>query len=126
MRFSKVLIDQAEARIGKGRAGYFLNAEAWYGGNINKLWLKKEENEIEGERGGRDPEQAEVAGLVEPGDQYPGSIYRPVSVSMPTMVQTALATGPGCPGAGALLVGSGWGRILVQQGRGNRPRRGRT
>ena len=59
MRFSKVSIDQAEARIGKGRVGYFLNAEAWYGGNINKLWLK---SEIEGERG-RDPEQAEIQAL---------------------------------------------------------------
>lgn len=59
MRFSKVLIDQAEARIGKGRDGYFLNAEAWYGGDINKLWLK---SEIEGERG-RKPEQAEIQAL---------------------------------------------------------------
>lgn len=59
MRFSKLLIDQLEARIGKGRDGYFLNAEGIYGGDINKLWLKAE---IEGQRG-RQPEQAEVQAL---------------------------------------------------------------
>lgn len=59
MRVSKLLIDQLEARIGKGRDGYFLNAQGWYGGDINKLWLK---TEIEGERG-RKPEQAEVQAL---------------------------------------------------------------
>ena len=59
MRFSKFLIDQLEARIGKGRDGYFLNAETWYGGDLSKLWLK---SEIEGERG-RKPEQAEVQAL---------------------------------------------------------------
>lgn len=59
MRFSKLLIDQLEARVGKGRDGYLVNAEAWYGGDINKLWLK---TEIEGERG-RKPEQAEVQAL---------------------------------------------------------------
>ena len=55
----KVLIDQFEARIRNGRDGYFLNAEAWYGGDISKLWLK---TEIEGEAG-RGPEQAEVQAL---------------------------------------------------------------
>jgi copper resistance protein B len=53
---SRILIDQLETRIRKGRDGYFLNAEAWYGGDINKLWLK---TEIEGEIG-RSPEQAEA------------------------------------------------------------------
>lgn len=56
---SKLLIDQLEARIGDGRDGYFLNAEGWYGGDIDKLWLK---TEIEGDRG-RKPEQAEVQAL---------------------------------------------------------------
>lgn len=56
---SKVLIDQLEARIRNGRDGYFLNAEAWYGGDINKLWLK---TEIEGDFGHK-PEQAEVQAL---------------------------------------------------------------
>lgn len=59
MRFSKLLVDQFEARAGRGRDGYFLNAEGWYGGDINKLWLK---SEIEGEQG-RKLEQAEVQAL---------------------------------------------------------------
>lgn len=59
MRFSKVLIDQLEARAGKGPDRYVLDAEAWHGGDINKLWLK---TEIEGELG-RTPEQAEVQAL---------------------------------------------------------------
>lgn len=56
MRF---LIDQLETRIRNGRDGYFLNAEAWYGGDINKVWLK---TEVEGEFG-RSPEQVEVQAL---------------------------------------------------------------
>jgi copper resistance protein B len=56
---SKILIDQLETRIRNGRDGYFLNAEAWYGGDIHKLWLK---TEIEGEFG-HGPEQAEVQAL---------------------------------------------------------------
>ena len=56
---SRILIDQLEARIRNGRDGYFLNAEAWYGGDINKVWLK---TEIEGEFG-RSPEQAEIQAL---------------------------------------------------------------
>ena len=55
----KILIDQFEARIRKGADGYFLNAEAWYGGDINKLWLK---TEIEGDFGEK-PEQAEIQAL---------------------------------------------------------------
>ena len=55
----KILIDQAEVRIQGGRDGYFVNAEAWYGGDINKLWLK---TEIEGSFGEK-PEQAELQAL---------------------------------------------------------------
>jgi copper resistance protein B len=55
----KLLIDQLETRIRNGRDGYFVNAEGWYGGDIDKLWLK---TEIEGEYG-RKPEQAEVQAL---------------------------------------------------------------
>jgi len=55
----KVLIDQLEWRVQKGRDGYFLNAEAWFGGDIDKLWLK---TEIEGERGAS-PDQAEFQAL---------------------------------------------------------------
>ncbi|MGZ8343687.1 MAG: copper resistance protein B [Allosphingosinicella sp.] len=56
---SKVMLDRFEARIGKGRDGYLVEGEAWYGGDIDKLWLK---TEIEGESG-RGPEHAEVQAL---------------------------------------------------------------
>jgi copper resistance protein B len=56
---TRVLIDQLETRIRNGRDGYFLNAEAWYGGDIHKVWLK---TEVEGEFG-HSPEQAEVQAL---------------------------------------------------------------
>jgi copper resistance protein B len=59
MQSYKILIDQLETRIRNGRDGYFLNAEAWYGGDINKLWLK---SEIEGSFG-KKPEQAEFQAL---------------------------------------------------------------
>lgn len=55
----KVLFDQAEARIRSGEDGYFLDAEGWYGGDIDKLWLK---TEVEGDFGGK-PEQAEFQAL---------------------------------------------------------------
>ena len=55
----KLLIDQLETRVRNGRDGYFLNAEGWHGGDIDKLWLK---TEIEGEYG-RKPEQAEFQAL---------------------------------------------------------------
>ena len=54
-----VLVDQFEYRAVEGRDGYFLNAEAWYGGDYDRLWLK---SEIESDRG-RKPEQAEVQAL---------------------------------------------------------------
>ena len=59
IRTYKILIDQLETRIRSGRDGYFLNAEAWYGGDINKLWLK---SEIEGSFG-EEAEQAEFQAL---------------------------------------------------------------
>jgi copper resistance protein B len=59
MPASKLLIDQLETRVRKGRDGYYLNAEGWYGGDIDKLWLK---TEIEGEYG-RKAEQAEFQAL---------------------------------------------------------------
>lgn len=55
----KILIDQLETRVRRGADGYFLNGEAWYGGDINKVWFK---TEIEGDFGER-PEQAEVQAL---------------------------------------------------------------
>ena len=56
---SKVMLDQVEARIRQGRDGYLVEGEAWYGGDINKLWVK---TEIEGEFGSN-PEHAEVQAL---------------------------------------------------------------
>ena len=38
----RFLIDQLESRIGKGRDGYAWNGQAWYGGDINKLWITTE------------------------------------------------------------------------------------
>lgn len=54
-----ILFDQLEARIADGRDGYFLNAQAWYGGDIDRLWLKSEVEAAFGRR----PEQAEVQAL---------------------------------------------------------------
>ncbi|WP_395622350.1 copper resistance protein B [Sphingomonas daechungensis] len=59
MLMSKILVDQLETRFRSGRDGYFLNAEGWYGGDIDKLWLK---TEIEGAYGSK-PEQAEFQAL---------------------------------------------------------------
>ena len=49
MPFGRVLINNAELSRGDGEHGQNLDAEAWYGGDYNKVWLKGE-----GERtGGR-------------------------------------------------------------------------
>jgi copper resistance protein B len=39
---SKVLIDQAEVKVRDGRDGYAWDAQAWHGGDIDKLWIKTE------------------------------------------------------------------------------------
>ena len=59
MPASKIMIDRLELQLGDGRDGYLLDAQAWHGGDIDKLWLK---SEIEGERG-RSPEHAEAQAL---------------------------------------------------------------
>ena len=59
MSAAKLLIDQAETRVRKGRDGYYVNAEGWYGGDIDKLWLK---SEIEGDYG-RGTDQLEFQAL---------------------------------------------------------------
>jgi copper resistance protein B len=56
---AKLLIDRIEARVRDGRDGYGLDAEGWWGGDIDKVWLKAE---VEGAFGGR-PEQAELQAL---------------------------------------------------------------
>ncbi|MCE7798090.1 copper resistance protein B [Sphingobium sufflavum] len=54
-----ILIDQLEAVIGKGKDGYAWDAQGWYGGDIDRLWVK-----TEGEsRFGASPEHAEVQAL---------------------------------------------------------------
>jgi len=59
IRTSRVLVDQLEARIHNGRDGYAWDGEAWFGGAINRLWLK-----TEGEGTfGHAPEQAEAQAL---------------------------------------------------------------
>lgn len=45
----KFLVDQLEVSLGEGREGYAFDAQFWYGGDIDKFWLK---TEGEGEFGG--------------------------------------------------------------------------
>jgi copper resistance protein B len=59
MEASKFLIDQLELGVGRGRETYAWDAQFWYGGDIDKLWLK---TEGEGELGG-EFEGAEVQAL---------------------------------------------------------------
>lgn len=55
----RFLVDQLEASIGSGSDGYAWDAQFWYGGDIDKFWLK---TEGEGEFGG-EFEGVEVQGL---------------------------------------------------------------
>lgn len=55
----KFLIDRAESRIQEGRDQYLLDLQAWYGGDIDKLWLK---GELEGPWG-KKVEHAEIQAL---------------------------------------------------------------
>jgi copper resistance protein B len=50
MTASRFLLDRLEARIRDGRDGYAWDAEAWYGGDRDKLWLKSEGEAAFGER----------------------------------------------------------------------------
>ena len=59
MPASKLLVDRAETRFRDGRDGYLFDLQAWYGGDIDKLWLK---SEIEGSWG-KKLEHAEVQAL---------------------------------------------------------------
>ena len=56
---SRFLVDRAETRVRDGRDGYLLDLQAWYGGDIDKLWLK---SEVEGPWG-KQLEHAEVQAL---------------------------------------------------------------
>ncbi len=55
----KILVDQAEVKIRNGREGYGWDAQAWYGGDVDKLWIKTEGEGTFGER----LEAAEVQAL---------------------------------------------------------------
>jgi copper resistance protein B len=59
MKTSKVLVDQLEMKINQGRDGYAWDAQGWYGGDVDKIWLK---SEGEGEFGHK-LEKAEVQAL---------------------------------------------------------------
>lgn len=56
----QILIDQLETTIGKGTETYSWDAQLWYGGDINRLWLK---TEGEGRFDGRGPDDVEVQAL---------------------------------------------------------------
>jgi copper resistance protein B len=58
-KIGQVFFNLAEYQARKGRDGYEWDAEAWYGGDINRLWLK---SQGEGEFG-RSIERAEVQAL---------------------------------------------------------------
>ena len=55
----RLFIERAESRIRDSRNGYLLDAQAWYGGDIDKAWLK---SEVEGNWGEK-PEHAEIQAL---------------------------------------------------------------
>lgn len=58
-KFYQVMANVAEYQFRKGRDGYEWDASAWYGGDINRLWLKSEgEGSV-----GRSVESAEVQAL---------------------------------------------------------------
>jgi copper resistance protein B len=59
MPAAKFLVDRAESSFRDGRDGYLLDIQAWYGGDIDKLWLK---SEVEGSWSEK-PEHAEVQAL---------------------------------------------------------------
>lgn len=40
--FAKVMLEMAEVQIRSGDTGYRWQGEAWYGGDINRLWIKTE------------------------------------------------------------------------------------
>lgn len=55
----KLMVERAETRIRGGRDTYLVDAQAWFGGDIDKLWLK---SEVEGDWRGGSP-HAEVQAL---------------------------------------------------------------
>lgn len=58
-KLAQVLVNVAEVQVRKGREAFEWDAEGWYGGDINRLWVK---SEGEGEFG-RSLEKAEIQAL---------------------------------------------------------------
>lgn len=58
-KLAKIMFNVAEAQVRKGRDGFEWDGEGWYGGDIDRLWVK---SEGEGEFG-RSVEKAEVQAL---------------------------------------------------------------
>jgi len=59
MNAYKIMVDRLEARMKEGNDDYLWEGQGWYGGDLNKLWIK-----TEGEgRFGEDPEEAELQAL---------------------------------------------------------------
>ena len=56
---SRVFFDRIETRVRDGSDGYLVEGQAWYGGDIDKLWIK---TELEGDWR-RGFEEAEIQGL---------------------------------------------------------------
>jgi copper resistance protein B len=59
LRAYRIFIERAETRIRDGRDGYLLDGQGWYGGDIDKIWLKGEVDGTWGER----PKHAEIQAL---------------------------------------------------------------
>ncbi|MES2902729.1 MAG: copper resistance protein B [Pseudomonadota bacterium] len=73
-RFSKVMLNIAEYQARGGRDGYEWDGEGWYGGDINRLWIKSEgEGEI-GSSVGKAEVQALYSRAVDPYFDIQGGI----------------------------------------------------
>lgn len=49
MQTGVVMVERLEARLGEGHDGWLWDAQAWYGGDIDKVWFKTEgEGELSG------------------------------------------------------------------------------
>lgn len=49
MQTGMVMVERFEARLGEGHDGWLWDAQAWYGGDIDKVWFKTEgEGELSG------------------------------------------------------------------------------
>ena len=116
----KLLIDQLETRVRKGRDGYFLNAEGWYGGDIDKLWLK---TEVEGEYGASPSRpRSRPCGATR---STPGSTCRPAFGSMPQPDTRGPHSCSACK-VSRLTGSRSMPPLSCRQGRCHRARRGRT